>query len=97
MKKLLLAGIAVLFLATGAVSTPAHSESGSTLLQACEALEREIRISGDDVQLPARPDVHKCWGYMAAFSNIFRDQLGHARENIHAHSDSSRCSLDALR
>jgi hypothetical protein len=69
MKKLLLAGIAAL-LATGAVSTPAHSETGNGLLQACEALEREARISGKNVQLPARADVHKCWGYMGAVQDL---------------------------
>jgi hypothetical protein len=56
--------------------TPAYSETGSTLLQACEALEREIRISGDKIQLPARTDVHRCWGYMSAvqdFSVIVMD------------------------
>jgi hypothetical protein len=50
--------------------SPAHSESGSGLLQACEALEREIRISGNNIQLPARPDVYKCWGYMAAVQDL---------------------------
>jgi hypothetical protein len=44
--------------------TPAYSETGSTLLQACEALEREARLSGDNIWLPNRTDVHKCWGYM---------------------------------
>jgi hypothetical protein len=52
------------------LSSPAHSETGNTLLQACEALEREIRISGNNVQLPPRPDVHKCWGYMAAIQDL---------------------------
>jgi hypothetical protein len=65
-KKILLPGIAALLLATGAVSTPAHSETGNGLLQACETLERDIRISGNKIQLPARADVHKCWGYMGA-------------------------------
>jgi hypothetical protein len=50
--------------------SPAHSETGSGLLQACEALEREIRISGNNVQLPARADVHKCWGYMGAVQDL---------------------------
>jgi Rap1a immunity proteins len=50
--------------------TPAHSETGNTLLQACEALEREIRFSGDNVQLPARADVHRCWGYMGAVQDL---------------------------
>jgi hypothetical protein len=59
--------------------TPAHSETGDGLLQACEALEREIRISGNNVQLPARADVHKCWGYMGAvqdFSVMVDNQTG---------------------
>jgi Rap1a immunity proteins len=59
--------------------TPAHSETGSTLLQACEALEREARLSGDNIWLPNRTDVHKCWGYMAAvqdFSGWVDDQTG---------------------
>jgi hypothetical protein len=50
--------------------TPAYSESGNGLLQACEALEREARISGNNVQLPARTDVHKCWGYMGAVQDF---------------------------
>jgi hypothetical protein len=50
--------------------TPAHSETGNGLLQACEALEREIRISGDKVGLPAKPDVYKCWGYMGAVQDF---------------------------
>jgi len=66
----LITSIAVLFLATGALSTPAHSETGNGLLQACEALEREIRISGRDVQLPERADVHICWGYMGAVQDF---------------------------
>jgi hypothetical protein len=57
--------------------TPAHSETGDTLLQACEALEREARLSGDKIQLPNRTDVHRCWGYMSAvqdFSTIMNNQ-----------------------
>ena len=58
--------------------TPARSETGSTLLQACEALEREARIlDGDRVWLPDRTDVYTCWGYMGAvqdFSNVTIDQ-----------------------
>ena len=50
--------------------TPARSETGNGLLQACEALERGMRISGDTIQLPARADVHKCWGYMAAVQDL---------------------------
>jgi len=51
--------------------TPARSETGNELLQACEALEREIRIiSGNSVQLPSRPDVHRCWGYMGAVREL---------------------------
>jgi Ssp1 endopeptidase immunity protein Rap1a len=50
--------------------TPAHSETGDGLLQACEALEREIRISGDNIWLPNRPDVHKCWGYIGAVQDF---------------------------
>jgi Ssp1 endopeptidase immunity protein Rap1a len=50
--------------------TPAHSETGNGLLQACEALEREARISGNNVALPPRPDVHKCWGYMGAVQDF---------------------------
>jgi len=50
--------------------SPAHSETGNGLLQACEALEREARISGGNIQLPARTDVHKCWGYMAAMQDL---------------------------
>ena len=69
-KIILLPGIAALLLATGAVSTPAHSETGNGLPQACEALERDIRISGKNVQLPARADVHKCWGYMGAVQDL---------------------------
>jgi hypothetical protein len=59
--------------------TPAHSETGTTLLQACEALEREARLSGENIQLPARPDVHRCWGYMSAvqdFAVIYMDEPG---------------------
>ena len=70
MKKLFLTGIAMMFLATGTVSTPARSETGNGLLQACEALEREIRISGNNIQLPARTDVHRCWGYMGAVQDL---------------------------
>src|SRR5438067_857462 len=51
--------------------TPAHSESGDELLQACEALERTVRISGDRVGLPARTDVYKCWGYMSAVQDFY--------------------------
>jgi hypothetical protein len=36
--------------------TPAHSETGNGLLQACEALEREARLSGDNIALPPRTD-----------------------------------------
>jgi hypothetical protein len=50
--------------------TPAHSETGNGLLQACEALERQIRISGENVQLPDSGDVHKCWGYMGAVQDF---------------------------
>jgi Rap1a immunity proteins len=50
--------------------TPARSETGNGLLQACEALEREARISGNNVQLPARAAVHKCWGYMGAVQDF---------------------------
>ena len=56
--------------------TPAHSETGSTLLQACEALEREAHLEGDNIRLPNKPDVHKCWGYMSAvqdFSAVWVD------------------------
>jgi hypothetical protein len=56
--------------------TPAHSETGSTLLQACEALEREVRLSGTNVWLPNKADVHRCWGYMSAvqdFAIIYED------------------------
>ncbi len=59
--------------------TPAHSETGSGLLQACETLEREARISGNNIQLPARTNVHRCWGYMGAvqdFSVMADDQTG---------------------
>jgi Rap1a immunity proteins len=66
-----------LLLLTLFLCTPAHSETGSTLLQACEALEREARISGDNIWLPARTDVHRCWGYMSAvqdFSVMVNDQ-----------------------
>jgi hypothetical protein len=59
--------------------TPAHSETGNTLLQACEALEREARIEEGRVQLSARTDVHRCWGYMAAvqdFSIIVNSETG---------------------
>ena len=52
------------------LSTPAHSETGDGLLQACEALERGIRIMGDNVQLPARTDAHQCWGYMGAVQDF---------------------------
>jgi hypothetical protein len=65
MKRLFLTGVAALFLAT-----PAHSETGNGLLQACEALEREARISGDNIQLPNKADIHKCWGYMAAVQDF---------------------------
>ena len=77
-KIILLPGIAALLLATGAVSTPAHSETGNGLLQACEALEREMRISGDNIQLPNRTDVHRCWGYMGAVQDFSTaaDQTG---------------------
>jgi hypothetical protein len=50
--------------------TPAHSETGNTLLQACEALEREVRLSGTNVWLPNKADVHKCWGYMSAVQDL---------------------------
>jgi hypothetical protein len=50
--------------------TPAHSETGNALLQACEALEREARISGNNVQLPARTDAYECWGYMGAVQDL---------------------------
>jgi hypothetical protein len=50
--------------------TPARSESGDALLQACEALERTVRISGDKVRLPERTDVYKCWGYMSAVQDF---------------------------
>jgi len=56
--------------------TPARSETGNELLQACEALERGARISGDKIQLPDRTDVYRCWGYMSAvqdFSVILAD------------------------
>jgi hypothetical protein len=52
------------------LSTPAHSDSGDELLQACEALERTARISGDMIQLPNRTDVHRCWGYMSAVQDF---------------------------
>jgi hypothetical protein len=58
--------------------TPAHSETGNTLLQACEALEREVRLSGTNVWLPNKADVHKCWGYMSAvqdFSAVWMGEL----------------------
>jgi Ssp1 endopeptidase immunity protein Rap1a len=57
--------------------TPAHSETGNTLLQACETLEREARLEGDKIQLPNKTDVYKCWGYMGAvqdFSVIWVDE-----------------------
>jgi Rap1a immunity proteins len=57
--------------------TPARSETGNGLLQACEALEREALIEGDSIQLPARTDVHECWGYMGAaqdFSAMVNNQ-----------------------
>jgi Rap1a immunity proteins len=50
--------------------TPARSETGTGLLQACEALEREVRISGDNIALPNRTDVYKCWGYMGAVQDL---------------------------
>jgi hypothetical protein len=50
--------------------TPAHSETGNTLLQACEVLEREARIEEGQVRLPARTEVHRCWGYMSAVQDI---------------------------
>jgi hypothetical protein len=56
--------------------TPARGETGNTLLQACEALEREARIEEGQVRLPNKPDVHKCWGYMGAvqdFSGLVDD------------------------
>lgn len=59
--------------------TPARSETGNGLLQACEALEREALIEGDSIQLPARTDVHECWGYMGAaqdFSAMVNNQTG---------------------
>ena len=68
--QLLLTGLAALFLAIGALGTPAHSETGNELLQACEALEREAHISGDKIQLPERADVQRCWGYMAAVQDF---------------------------
>jgi Rap1a immunity proteins len=60
------------------LSTPAHSETGSGLLQACEVLEREARISGDNVALPPRTDVHRCWGYMGAVQDlsVITDETG---------------------
>jgi hypothetical protein len=59
------------------VCTPALGESGTALLQACEALEREARISGDRITVPARGDIQRCWGYMSAvqdFSIIVTDE-----------------------
>jgi hypothetical protein len=59
------------------LGTSALGETGNELLQACEALEREARISGDKIQLPARTDAHRCWGYMGAvqdFSVIIADE-----------------------
>jgi hypothetical protein len=58
--------------------TPAHSETGNGLLQACEALEREARLEGDNIALPPRPDVHRCWGYMGAVQDLsgFVDETG---------------------
>ena len=59
--------------------TPARSETGNGLLQACEALEREALIEGDSIQLPAKTDVHECWGYMGAaqdFSAMVNNQTG---------------------
>jgi hypothetical protein len=79
MTRIFLASVAALLLATGALSTPAHSETGDGLLQACEALEREAHISGDKIQLPERADVQRCWGYMAAvqdFSVLVDDETG---------------------
>jgi hypothetical protein len=58
--------------------TPAHSETGNGLLQACEVFEREVRIEGDKIALPNRTDVHKCWGYMGAVQDLsgFVDETG---------------------
>ena len=58
--------LALIFL----LCTPAHSETGNTLLQACEALEREARLEGDNIWLPNKADVHKCWGYMGAVQDF---------------------------
>jgi hypothetical protein len=35
------------------------------------ALEREARFSGDNIQLPNRTDVHRCWGYMGAVQDFY--------------------------
>jgi Rap1a immunity proteins len=50
--------------------TPARSETGNGLLQAWEALEREARFSGDNIQLPNKTDVYKYWGYMGAVQDF---------------------------
>ena len=65
-------GLAIGLLAlTLFLCTPAHSETGSTLLQACEALEREVRIlPGNIVQYPVSSDGNKCWGYMGAVQDF---------------------------
>jgi Rap1a immunity proteins len=56
----------------------AHSETGSGLLQACEALERGMRISGGKIQLPEGTDVRQCWGYMSAVQDfgVIEDETG---------------------
>src|SRR5437763_1479905 len=45
--------------------SPALAETANSLLQACEVLEREMRLRGDELWVQST-DAHRCWGYIGA-------------------------------
>jgi hypothetical protein len=63
--KLFVAALVLLSLAS-----PACATTGTELLQWCEALERGIRLDGEQVQIPQNPLALQCWGYMKAVQDF---------------------------
>jgi hypothetical protein len=97
--------VAALLVLALLVCTPALGESGTSLLQACEALEREVHISGDRVTLPARGDVqpgfgdeavwvHDCTAVFTAinFTNRNSVTIGHVISNLVQATTAHTCS-----
>jgi hypothetical protein len=60
---------ALVFLSS--LAAPARATTaGNELVQWCEALERDIRINGEQVQIPQNPYALQCWGYMKAVQDF---------------------------